>query len=157
MTVQDIDLGFRPAPERDGKRLRADQIAHYNERGFVQPFDVFGAREIARIRAYFDRLMADLGEAGDYGINCYQARMAGIWDIATDPRILDHVEDIVGPDIVCWASAILSKKPGRRARGAVASGCEFLEAHPRADGDRLARHRRRGRGKRGHALHRRHP
>ena len=38
--------------------------------------------------------------------------MAGIWDIATDPRILDHVEDIVGPDIVCWASAILSKKPG---------------------------------------------
>jgi len=112
MTVQDIDLGFRPAPERDGKRLRADQIAHYNERGFVQPFDVFGAREIARIRAYFDRLMADLGEAGDYGINCYQARMAGIWDIATDPRILDHVEDIVGPDIVCWASAILSKKPG---------------------------------------------
>jgi hypothetical protein len=55
--------------------------------------------------------MADLGEAGHYGINCYQARMAGIWDIATDPRILDHVQDIIGPDIICWASAILSKKP----------------------------------------------
>jgi non-heme Fe2+,alpha-ketoglutarate-dependent halogenase len=97
MTVQNIDLGFRPAPERDGKRLRADQVAQYNTLGFVQPFDVFGPEEIGRIRAYFDRLMADLGEAGHYGINCYQARMAGIWDIATDPRILDHVQDIIGP------------------------------------------------------------
>jgi non-heme Fe2+,alpha-ketoglutarate-dependent halogenase len=82
----------------------------------VQPFDIFGAQEIGRIRAYFDGLMADLGEAGHYGINCYQARMAGIWDIATDPRILDHVQDIIGPDIICWASAVLSKKPGTRGR-----------------------------------------
>jgi non-heme Fe2+,alpha-ketoglutarate-dependent halogenase len=42
--------------------------------------------------------------------------MAGIWDIATDPRILDHVQDIIGPDIICWASAILSKKPETRGR-----------------------------------------
>ena len=35
---------------------------------------------------------------------CYQARLSGIWDIATDPRILDLVEDIAGPDFVCWAS-----------------------------------------------------
>lgn len=52
-----------------------------------------------------------MGPEGGYGINCYQARLAGLWDIATDPRILDLVEDIVGPDIICWASAILSKKP----------------------------------------------
>jgi non-heme Fe2+,alpha-ketoglutarate-dependent halogenase len=111
MTVQEIDLRFRPAPVRDGMRLRADQVAQFNHLGYVQPFDIFGPQEIARIRSYFDGLMADLGEAGHYGINCYQARMAGIWDIATDPRILDHVQDLIGPNIICWASAILSKKP----------------------------------------------
>jgi len=52
-----------------------------------------------------------MGEAGGYGINCYQARLAGLWDIATHPAILDHVEDLLGPNIVCWASAILSKRP----------------------------------------------
>ena len=106
-----LDLSFRPTVNAAPKRLAADQIAHYNRAGFVQPFDVFDAEEIARVRAYVDRLMADMGEAGSYGINCYQARLAGLWDIATDSRILDLVEDLIGPDVICWASAILSKKP----------------------------------------------
>ncbi len=107
----ELDLSFRPARAGRARRMGAEDIAQFNEHGFVQPFEVFGTNEIARIRGYFDKLMADLGPDGAYGINCYQARMAGIWDIATDPRILDLVQDIVGPDIICWASAILSKKP----------------------------------------------
>lgn len=109
--AQSLDLGFRPADPDRARRLTKAEITQYNSFGFVQPFDIFGPDEIARIRSYFDRLMADLGEKGAYGINCYQARMAGIWDIATDPRILDHVQDIIGENIVCWASAILSKAP----------------------------------------------
>lgn len=107
----DLDLSFAPAAPRAPKRLSAAQIAHYNREGYVQPFDIFAAPEIGRLRAYVDRLIADMGPGGAYGINCYQARLAGLWDIATEPRILDHVQDIVGPDIVCWASAILSKPP----------------------------------------------
>lgn len=106
-----LDLSFRPAVASRATRLSASDIEHYNTHGFVQPFQVFATDEMARVRHYFDRLMNDLGEGGAYGINCYQARMAGIWDIATDARILDLVQDIVGPDIICWASAILSKKP----------------------------------------------
>lgn len=105
------DLSFQPAVADGLTSLKKQSIAQYNRNGFVQPFDIFSDKEITTIRAYFDRLMADLGEAGAYGINCYQARMAGIWDIATDARILDHVQDIIGPNIICWASAILSKKP----------------------------------------------
>ena len=111
MLTQDIDLSFKPVENGSPNRLSQDQIAQFNREGFVRPFDVFGQEEIGRIRRYFDRLMADMGPKGGYGINCYQARMAGIWDIATDPRILDLVEDLVGPNIVCWASAILAKKP----------------------------------------------
>ena len=105
------DLSFRPSTPNNLKRLSPNDIAHYNDEGFVQPFDIFGVEESVRIRAYVDKLMADMGEAGAYGINCYQARLAGLWDIATDSRILDCVEDIIGPDILCWATAILSKKP----------------------------------------------
>lgn len=111
MQTEALDLSFKPSDSRQAGILTTAQIDHYNREGFVQPFDIFDADEIAGIRAYFNRLMDDLGEAGAYGINCYQARLAGIWDIATNPRILDHVQDIVGPNIVCWASAILSKRP----------------------------------------------
>ncbi|EBA11557.1 phytanoyl-CoA dioxygenase family protein [Roseobacter sp. CCS2] len=111
MLEEKQDLRFAPAPEKDGQKLSAQDIARYNAEGFVQPFDVFSAREIADIRRYVNRLMTDLGPNGAYGVNCYQARLAGLWDIATDPRILDHVQDIIGPNILCWATAILSKKP----------------------------------------------
>ena len=111
MLDHDQDLSFAPVPERDGVKLSREVLAHYNAKGFAQPFDVFSSDEMERIRSYIDQLMEDLGPNGAYGVNCYQARLAGLWDIATDPRILDHVQDIIGPDILCWASAILSKKP----------------------------------------------
>ncbi len=106
-----IDLSFRPTVNSAPKRMTADQIAHYNSEGFIQPFDIYSGAEIADIRAYVDGLIADMGEAGGYGINCYQARLSGLWDIANDPRILDLVSDLIGPDVICWATAILSKKP----------------------------------------------
>lgn len=105
------DLSFAPSVATDLRRMAPAQIAHYNEDGYVAPFGVFDASEIAEVRAYVDRLMAAKGDAGAYGINCYQARLAGLWDIATNDLILDHVQDIIGPDVVCWASAILSKRP----------------------------------------------
>ena len=111
MLADHLDLSFKPVATAAPNRLTAAEIAHYNSEGFVKPFDVFDASQIAEIRTYLNGLMADKGEDGAYGINCYQARLAGLWDIATNPAILDLVEDIVGPNIVCWASAILSKKP----------------------------------------------
>jgi len=105
------DLRFRPVEVKAPATLTPGQIAQYNRDGFVQPFDIFDANEIAEIRGHLNGLMAAAGPNGAYGINCYQARLAGLWDIATDPRILNHVQDIIGPDILCWASAILSKSP----------------------------------------------
>ena len=111
MLVEAHDLRFVPVATAQPNRLTQADIAQYNSDGFAQPFDVFSAAEIGEIRSYIDGLMADMGPDGAYGINCYQARLAGLWDIATDARILDHVEDIIGPDILCWATAILSKAP----------------------------------------------
>ena len=107
----DQDLSFKPVVNPSPMRLSAAQIDAYNTLGYVQPFDVFDRHEITRIRSYLDRLMADMGKQGAYGINCYQARLAGLWDIATEPKILDYVEDLIGPNILCWATAILSKAP----------------------------------------------
>ena len=111
MLAETQDLSFKPVETKLPRRLSPEDIARYNAEGFCQPFDIFGPEEAREIRAYVDGLMSAMGEAGGYGINCYQARLSGIYDIATDPRILDCVEDIIGPDILCWATAILSKKP----------------------------------------------
>ncbi|MEO1034923.1 MAG: phytanoyl-CoA dioxygenase family protein [Pseudomonadota bacterium] len=111
-TAPKLDLSFHPVENRAPATLTAAQIEHYNRRGFIAPLDVYTTSEITALRPYFDRLLADMGPDGAFGINCYQARLAGLWDIATEPRILDYVADIVGPNIICWATAVLSKPAG---------------------------------------------
>ena len=112
MTHEARDLSFTPVSNPSPARLTAEQIEQYNRLGYTAPFDAYTSVEIVELRKYFDKLMSDMGPEGAFGINCYQARLAGIWDIATDPRLLDYVEDIIGPNIVCWATAILSKPAG---------------------------------------------
>lgn len=111
MLTESLDLSFKPGVPSMAKTLSTEQVAHYNTEGYVQPFQIFDAQEIAEIRAYVNGLMDSMGEQGAYGINCYQSRLSGLWDIANDSRILDCVQDVIGPNIVCWASAVLSKKP----------------------------------------------
>jgi len=77
------DLCFKPANPSTLKRLTRAQVDHYNRQGFVQPFTVFGPERIAQTRAYVDGLTGAMGEAGAYGVNCYQARLAGL--LGTSP------------------------------------------------------------------------
>lgn len=110
-----IDLSFKPVENSRPRHLTREQIDRYNEQGFIKPFDVFTALEADRNRAYFDYLLASLRALNDgrdsYAINGWHSRCRGIYEMATDPRILDLVEDIVGPNIVVWATHFFCKIP----------------------------------------------
>lgn len=109
------DLSFEPVPHRDGAALSAEQIDAYNEQGYLHPFDVFNDLEAQRNRAYFDYLLAELRCQNDgrdsYAINGYHSRCEGIHDLVMHPRILDLVEALVGPDIICWGTHFFCKLP----------------------------------------------
>ena len=111
MSAHPQDLSFKPVHNAGPKHLTQSQIEAFNRNGFVRPLDVFPATEVARNRDYFDALLAQRPQNGAYAINCYQARCEGLWDICTAPRILDYVEDLIGPNIVCWASHFFCKLP----------------------------------------------
>lgn len=111
----EIDLSFKPVCNEQPKRLTPQQIAFYNEQGYLFPFDVYNALEAERNRAYFDYLLAELKAQDDgrdsYAINGYHTRCEGIYDMATHPQILDLVEDLLGPNIICWATHFFAKMP----------------------------------------------
>ena len=100
MLDTDLDLRFSPVDNASPRRLSPAQIDAYNASGFVQPFTVFSEDEITGVRDYVNALMENMGPEGAYGINCYQARLSGLWDIATDARILDLVDGAEHPDRV---------------------------------------------------------
>ena len=109
------DLRFSPADPSAAATLSRDQVEGYNADGYVQPVTVFDDTEAADIRGYFDDLIQRVLDADDprngYSINCYHLVCQRLYDIALDPRMLDLVQDILGPDIVCWGSHLFCKLP----------------------------------------------
>ena len=110
------DLSFAPVNNPSPKTLTSEQIERYNREGFLAPLDLFDDAEADRWRAYFDHLLAEMarlkdGRDGNYAINGYHACCEGLYELITHPKILDYVEDVVGPDFVVWGSHFFSKKP----------------------------------------------
>ena len=107
------DLSFLPVASNAPRRLTLEQIDHYNEHGYIRPLRIFDAAGTDKNRAYFDWMLEEMKRHRDgrdsYAINGYHSRCAGLWDIVTNPLILDCVQDIVGPNIVAWGTHFFCK------------------------------------------------
>ncbi|MCB0087561.1 MAG: hypothetical protein KDE54_06595, partial [Caldilineaceae bacterium] len=81
---------FFPLGVDKPKLLTPQQIEQYNQKGYIFPFDVFSAAEIAQYRAYFDELLPKALAAGwnSYEITNWHKYCAGVWDLVTHSRIL---------------------------------------------------------------------
>ncbi len=107
------DLRFFPATTTHPKKLTTEKIEYFNETGYLFPFDLFTTEEADANRRYFDKVLKIATDAGldSYAISGWQAHCAGIYDLVTKDRILDYVEDILGPNLVCTMTHYFSKMP----------------------------------------------
>jgi non-haem Fe2+, alpha-ketoglutarate-dependent halogenase len=108
------ELRFFPVDNSTPRKLTAAQVRHFNERGYVLPLAVFSTEEAEANRRYFDQLMASARAAGhnSYSINGWHRHCVGIYRLLMEPRILDYVEDLIGPNIVSTMTHYFSKEPG---------------------------------------------
>jgi non-haem Fe2+, alpha-ketoglutarate-dependent halogenase len=108
------ELRFFPVSADHPKRLTRDQLCFFNEQGYLSGFRVFNDEQVRSNRQKSDALLEKfINEGkGSYAIDRYQDRFATIYDLATAPTILDIVEGIIGPDIICWATHYFCKMPG---------------------------------------------
>jgi non-haem Fe2+, alpha-ketoglutarate-dependent halogenase len=97
------------------RTLSPEQIAAYNRQGYYEPLTAYSADEIVPVRAYFDHLFELLraqGNTDNYALVGYHTRCPGLFDIVMNPKIVDTLEDIMGPDILCWSTQAFCKVPG---------------------------------------------
>jgi ectoine hydroxylase-related dioxygenase (phytanoyl-CoA dioxygenase family) len=96
--------------------LTPQQIAFYNEWGYLKPFRVFDEDGAKANLAYFDGLLEGIRKLDDgrdaYSINGYHQKCQGLYEIVTNPDILDLVQDLIGPNFVCWGTHFFCKMPG---------------------------------------------
>lgn len=108
------ELRFYPADPSSPEHLTTTQVEQFNAKGYVFPFDVFTPPQAGANVAYFESLSEKAAAVGhsSYSINCWHHLCGGIWDLATDERILDLVGDLLGPDLICSMTHYFAKMPG---------------------------------------------
>jgi non-haem Fe2+, alpha-ketoglutarate-dependent halogenase len=108
------DLRFHPSAVDHPRRLIREQIETFNRDGYLSPISLFGQKEIAEIRRYFDGLLAQtLAAGGDsYSISTAHLRYGRVYDLLTDERIVSYVEDLLGENVIGWGTHFFCKMPG---------------------------------------------
>jgi len=107
------DLRFHPSHNEHPRALTPTQIENFNRQGFVAPLDVYTLSEIAEIRNYFDDLLQRVVAAGgnSYSISSAHLRYGPVYDILTNPKIVDYVADLLGENVIAWGSHFFCKMP----------------------------------------------
>jgi hypothetical protein len=95
------------------KALGDDAIARYQRDGYFFPVPVLDAAETADLRARVEA--AEAAEGGALKpVQRNKSHLLFKWldDFIRDPRVLDPVEDLIGPDILCWNTLFWIKEAG---------------------------------------------
>ena len=83
--------------------LTPEQIEQFNTEGYVTPVQIMDAAEAGTLRAKLEATEAARG--GKLApTERSKAHMLFKWldDLIRDPRVLDPIEQLIGPNILCW-------------------------------------------------------
>ena len=94
-------------------QLSDDQIERYRNDGWIAPIDVLSAAEAAEARANLERYEATTGEPISASIRVgSHVLFPWVDELMRDEGILDAVEQLIGPDILCWNTIFWIKEAG---------------------------------------------
>ena len=92
------------------KLLTTKQVDQFWDEGYISPFDCLSSKEALECRRKIETYEASIdGNISNYvRIKCHLA-FKWLEDIAHHPKILDAVEDLIGPDILLYLSTFWFK------------------------------------------------
>src|SRR4051794_14178898 len=101
-----------PNSPRMSPTLSGSQVETYRQQGILHPLRALPGAEAGAIHERY-RAQADFIK----GRNNQKPHLLFTWldALVRDPRILDAVESLLGPDILCWGSQFFAKPAGDAA------------------------------------------
>jgi len=93
--------------------LTEAQVSQYWEKGFLFPFDALSPAEVAGYRGRIEAFEAEYGSRA--GLILRQKSHVVLTFVAELVRlapVLDKVQSLLGPDILCWSTSFFIKNPG---------------------------------------------
>lgn len=94
------------------KVLTREQIDRYAQDGYLMGMPIFSGDRLREIDREYQRLIALLPPGKSPGdISQWHEHDSFIYGICTEPRLLDYVADLIGPDFYLWGSHFFAKPP----------------------------------------------
>jgi non-haem Fe2+, alpha-ketoglutarate-dependent halogenase len=97
------------------KALTPEQVASYHHNGFLFPIPALTDGDISTCLAGLQQLEIELGSpVADADVKWRSHAYAhSVWfnNLIRHPRILDAIEDVIGPNILVWTSTFFIKEP----------------------------------------------
>ncbi len=98
------------------KLLTDAQVEAYHRDGFVLPMGAMSAADARRYRGDLERFETRLGQPLTRAGRIYRSRTYLLFkwaqELVRHPKILDAVEDVIGPDILVFTTTWFIKEPG---------------------------------------------
>jgi len=96
--------------------LSPEAVEQFARDGFLAPLPAIPAEEMAGYRARLEAQEAVLGGPLQGNFR-HKVSLLFTWadELVHDSRILDAVEQLLGPDILCWSTSFFTKEPDKRA------------------------------------------
>ncbi|HEY1934889.1 MAG TPA: phytanoyl-CoA dioxygenase family protein [Acetobacteraceae bacterium] len=90
-------------------------VRQYQEQGYYAPVRAISMAEAAALRTHLETHEAGAGRLA--GPLRQKSHLLFTWlnELIRHDRILDAVEDLIGPDILCWGSSFFIKEPRNTA------------------------------------------
>jgi hypothetical protein len=99
------------AAEETMKMLTQAALHQYHEQGYYAPIRVMPRAEAEALRGKLEDFETGAGILA--GKLRHKSHLLFTWlnDLVRHPQILDAVEDVIGPNILCWGSSFFIKEP----------------------------------------------
>jgi len=97
-----------------GTALSRAEVDAYRERGYHLKIKAFSPEEAHELNRRFEESEARANASFSSGLMNVKPYLVFPWldALARDPRILDAVESILGPDLLCFGGTFFNKGPG---------------------------------------------
>ncbi|MDH3665019.1 MAG: phytanoyl-CoA dioxygenase family protein [Alphaproteobacteria bacterium] len=90
--------------------LSERQVQHYQDLGYVSPVPVLSHDEVASYRARLEAIEARGASEAGYLRSKPHLLYTCFDELIRHPKILDAVEGVIGPNILCWSANFFTKE-----------------------------------------------
>jgi len=91
--------------------LSAARVAQYKSQGYVFPVPALTPAEATAVRTGIENFERHSGLiAGNVIRNKGHLKLTRLYELIFHPNVLDAVESVLGPDILCWGSSLFVKE-----------------------------------------------